>query len=91
MRVNVENSLCGFTKAVLNGNMMTPVMILGSIILLILIGRQSLIRLIFYLFRGALYLFAAALVIYIVRYYPGDFMFHARRFWADLNNIFGLG
>ncbi len=80
-----------FFGRIVNGDIKTLVVILGVLFILYIIGRQPLTRLLMSMVRGTAYLFTAAIVIYIIRYYPKDVLFHAQRFWADLNNFFGAG
>jgi len=66
-----------------------PLAIVGALIFLILIGRESIIKLIFNLVRGTLYLIIAVIIGYVLKHYWRDVIFHARRMWEDINQIIG--
>lgn len=91
MSVDVDNFMAGFFGQIINGDMKTLVLILGLFLILYVIGRQPLIRLFMNIIRGAAYLLMAAIVVYIIKYYPKEMLYHAHRFWTDLNNFFGAG
>jgi hypothetical protein len=89
--VDVDNFIAEFLGRVISGDIKTLVIIVGVLFILYIIGRQPLIRLLINIVRGTAYLFTVAMVIYIIKYYPKDVLFHAGRIWGDLNNFFGAG
>ena len=89
--VDVDNFIAEFFGRVLSGDIKILVVILGVLFILYIIGRQSLTRLLMSVVRGAAYLLTAATIVYIFKYYPKEVLYHAQRFWADLNNFFGAG
>jgi hypothetical protein len=87
----VDNFIAGIYERLLAGDIRILILIPGLLFILYLIGRQPLTKLLFSIVRGTVYLFTAAVVIYLIKYYPREILYHAHRFWNDLNNFFGLG
>ncbi len=86
----MDNFITGIYGRLLAGDIRILVLIPGLLFVLYLIGRQPLTKLLFSIVRGAVYLFTAAVVFYIVKHYPKEVWHHAHRFWNDLNNFLGL-
>nr|MBN2276516.1 hypothetical protein [candidate division Zixibacteria bacterium] len=70
-------------------DMSFPILIIGAIIFLIIIGRESFIKMIFNLVRGVFYLSLVAIAGYILKHYWREVLFHAQRMWADIHEILG--
>jgi len=89
--LDVENVVSEFIGQFLGSDIRLPILILGILFLLYIIGRQPVIKVLTSIVRGTMYLFVMAIAGYLIKYYPEEILHYLEQMWKDILNFFGLG